>query len=246
MSRILVVDDYPDTARTFELLLSSLGHEVRACTEGSEALRVAARFLPEAALIDIQMPGTDGHEVARGIRALPGLERALLIAMTGLQPGARRRAPEGDFDVFLLKPVDPAELDRTVRSCVEAGPRARRGFDWCLVVDDDPAVRDLMAAYLRDGPPALEAGSCEGAEAALRSAPEGAGCALVDLQMPGPDGLATITLLKRLRPGLPCALVTGSGIAEEDALAGGASALLRKPFTRAELLACLDSLAARA
>jgi CheY-like chemotaxis protein len=64
--------------------------------------------------------------------------------------------------------------------------------------------------------------------------------------MPGPDGLATIALLKRLRPGLPCALVTGSGIAEGTALAGGADRLLRKPFTAGELLACLDALAERA
>jgi CheY-like chemotaxis protein len=122
-----------------------------------------------------------------------------------------------------------------------------RRFDWCLVVDDDPAVRGVVVAYLRQGgPPALEAGSASEAEAALLSAPAGAGCALVDFNMPTADGLAAIALLKRLRPGLPCALVTGSGIGGEEARAGGADALLAKPFTRAELLACLDALAGRA
>jgi CheY-like chemotaxis protein len=58
------------------------------------------------------MPRVDGHEVARGLRVLPGLEHSLLIAMTGLQPGDGRRAPEGGFDLFLLKPIDPAELER--------------------------------------------------------------------------------------------------------------------------------------
>jgi CheY-like chemotaxis protein len=116
MPRILVVDDHHDTAYSFSLLLRSLGHDVRGCTDGEEALRVAAEFLPDAALVDIHMPGLGGHEVARGIRAIPGLGHALLVAMTGYEAGDRRRAPEGAFDVFLLKPVDPGELDHLLRA----------------------------------------------------------------------------------------------------------------------------------
>jgi CheY-like chemotaxis protein len=115
MSRILVVDDCPDTAFSFELVLRSLGHEARSCTSGGEALRLAAKFLPDAALIDLRMPGQGGHAVARGIRATPGLERALLVAVTGLQPGDAGREPEEVFDLLLLKPVSPDELERALR-----------------------------------------------------------------------------------------------------------------------------------
>lgn len=110
MARVLVVDDHPDTAASFSLLLGRMGHEVCAVTSGAEALRLAREFHPEVALIDIHMPEVDGHEVARGLRTTPGLEQALLVAMTGFASGDRRRAPEGDFDIFLLKPVSPTDL----------------------------------------------------------------------------------------------------------------------------------------
>jgi CheY-like chemotaxis protein len=79
-------------------LLLSLGYVAHSCTGGQAALSLAAEFLTDAALIDLHMPGLHGHEVARRLRAIPGLEHSLLIAMTGLQPGDRRRAPGCDFD----------------------------------------------------------------------------------------------------------------------------------------------------
>jgi CheY-like chemotaxis protein len=119
-------------------------------------------------------------------------------------------------------------------------------FRWFLVVDDEEYIRFVLAAYLGGGPLVLKASCADEALVAMLDAPEGEpGCALVDLKMPGTDGLATIALLRRLRPGLPCVLVTGSDISEEDALAGGADSLLRKPFGWEDLVACLDSLASR-
>ena len=102
MARVLVVDDHPNTAESFALLLRAWGHEVRAAEGGAQALELARSFLPDVALIDIHMPQVGGHEVARGIRATPGLEGALLLAVTGVQPGDWRRAPEGDFDLSLI------------------------------------------------------------------------------------------------------------------------------------------------
>src|SRR5256885_2348538 len=115
MARVLIVDDYPDTATSLALILAAMGHQARACTSGHEALAVAAEFLPEVALIDIHMPDLTGHEVARALRAVPGLGYSLLVAMTGFEPGDKRRAPEGDFDLFLLKPLDVGDLDRLMR-----------------------------------------------------------------------------------------------------------------------------------
>jgi two-component system, LuxR family, response regulator FixJ len=119
-------------------------------------------------------------------------------------------------------------------------------FSWFLVIDDEATVREMLAAFLGGGPRVLKASCANEALAALPGAPEvEPGCALVDFKMPGADGLATIALLRRLRPGLPCALVTGSDIPDRVALAGGAGSVLRKPFRMGELEACLDSLAAR-
>jgi CheY-like chemotaxis protein len=119
MARVLVVDDHPDAARSFALLLEHLGHDVLAVTCGAEALRRAGDYLPDVALIDVQMPGMDGHEVARGLRGTPGLEHILLVAVTGHAEGDRRLAPPGDFDLFLLKPVSPDDLASALRTLGE-------------------------------------------------------------------------------------------------------------------------------
>jgi CheY-like chemotaxis protein len=117
MKRVLIVDGYPDSAHRLARLLAEMGHQARPCASGFEALYVAAEFLPEVALIDAQMPGLGGAEVMRGLRSVPGLERCRMVAMSGLQAGDKKGAPDGEFDLLLPKPVDPDELGRLL-----AGP----------------------------------------------------------------------------------------------------------------------------
>src|SRR5262245_27527829 len=129
MSRILVVDDCPDTVATFSWLLRLWGHDVLAATDGPSALAMAATSPPDAALIDLCMPGMDGAEVARRLRRLPGSRRRLILAVTGRVGWAGRDAAEGTFDFLLPKPVEPAELRRLLGALVDpprpATPPAR-------------------------------------------------------------------------------------------------------------------------
>jgi len=115
--RVLVVDDDPDTAESFRLLLAVWGHEVAAANDGPSALALAESFQPDVALVDIGMPEMDGREVARRLRAIPGLGGALLFAVTGLAPAP---ALGGDFDLYLLKPVAPEHLHHLLHHL--AGP----------------------------------------------------------------------------------------------------------------------------
>jgi CheY-like chemotaxis protein len=111
--RVLVVDDVADTAESVSLLLSAWGHEPHVANDGQSAVALAARVRPDVALVDVAMPGMDGFEVARRLRATPGLEKALLVAITGLgREEDRRRCLAAGFDLHLLKPVDPEELER--------------------------------------------------------------------------------------------------------------------------------------
>jgi two-component system CheB/CheR fusion protein len=112
MPRALVVDDCPGMTDAFCWLLRLWGYDARAANDGPAALAMAAEFRPDVALVDLVMPGMDGREVARRLRRLPGLEHALIVAVTGCAGGRGRRCPEGDFDLSLLKPVDPDELRR--------------------------------------------------------------------------------------------------------------------------------------
>jgi signal transduction histidine kinase/ActR/RegA family two-component response regulator len=109
--RILVVDDNYDSADSLALLLRFAGHEVRTAYDGRMALEAARAQAPDVVLLDIGLPGTDGHEIARRIRHELGLFQALLIALTGYgQEEDKRRSHEAGFNAHLVKPVNLEEL----------------------------------------------------------------------------------------------------------------------------------------
>jgi PAS domain S-box-containing protein len=111
LRRILVVDDNADAANTLAEFLGMTGHAVRMAYSGPAALEAARALRPEVVLLDIGMPGMDGYEVARRLRGEPGLEKVLLIALTGYgNEEDRRRSREATIDHHVVKPVDPGEL----------------------------------------------------------------------------------------------------------------------------------------
>jgi CheY-like chemotaxis protein/anti-sigma regulatory factor (Ser/Thr protein kinase) len=115
-ARVLVVDDNRDAAETLSTFLEMLGVQAQQVHDGAEVLEAARAFAPDVVLLDIGLPGMDGYEVARALRADPELARARLIALTGW--GAeedRRRAQEAGFDHHLTKPVDLAVLEDLLR-----------------------------------------------------------------------------------------------------------------------------------
>ena len=111
--RILVVEDNDDAREMLRNLLRLLGHEVYEARDGAIGVEEARRLRPDFALIDIGLPGIDGYEVARRIRAdVPG---ARLVAVTGYgQPDDLERARAAGFDVHLVKPVDPLQLQKVL------------------------------------------------------------------------------------------------------------------------------------
>jgi PAS domain S-box-containing protein len=105
--RILVVDDNRDAADTLALLLESHGAVTRVVYDGEAALAELDVFMPDTVLLDLGMPGMDGLEVARRLRADPRRASLRLVALTGWgQESDRRRTREAGFDHHLTKPVD--------------------------------------------------------------------------------------------------------------------------------------------
>ena len=97
-----MIDDNPDVADSLVMLIESFGAEVRAAYDGASGVEAAAEFRPDIVFIDIRMPGIDGYETARRLRARLGPDTPTLVALTGLgagqgpkaQPGSRlRHAP---------------------------------------------------------------------------------------------------------------------------------------------------------
>ena len=109
--RILIVDDNTDAARSLAVLQGRRGHETRTAFTGPDAVIAAAEFLPEVVLLDIGLPGMDGFQVARQIRARPALGGAFLIAMSGYgREQDRAEAKAAGFDEYVVKPVNLAQV----------------------------------------------------------------------------------------------------------------------------------------
>jgi len=115
--RILVVDDNRDAALSMSMLLKLLGSDVRVAFSGADALTAMSEYKPAIVLLDIGMPGMDGYEVARRIRAAPEFQEVTLIALTGWgQEEDRRRSQSAGFNHHLTKPADINVLETLLLS----------------------------------------------------------------------------------------------------------------------------------
>jgi CheY-like chemotaxis protein len=111
--RILVADDYEDSARAMATIIKLMGHEVCVAKDGDEAIRVAEEFRPDLILLDIAMPVVDGYDVCQHVRQQPWGASVILVAMTGWSADKfRERALEAGFDHFLVKPVAADLLEK--------------------------------------------------------------------------------------------------------------------------------------
>jgi PAS domain S-box-containing protein len=118
--RVLLVDDDRDVVRALVRLVRSLGHETHVAYSGEEALQVAEQCQPQIILMDIGLPGLNGYDTAREMRARPWGEAVTLIAVTGwVREDDRRRALESGFDRHLTKPVDASLLEALLNGAAE-------------------------------------------------------------------------------------------------------------------------------
>jgi CheY-like chemotaxis protein/two-component sensor histidine kinase len=114
--RVLVVDDHADVAQMLAMSLESEGCEVATATSGDAARALAAEWKPGLAFVDLSMPGMDGFELARRLRADPALQGVRIVAVTGYGDDVyRRRALSSGFDEYLVKPADVLSLRRALR-----------------------------------------------------------------------------------------------------------------------------------
>ena len=113
--RILIVDDNVDAAESIATLLSLDGHEVSVLHSGDEVLRHTLSFRPNIVLLDLGLPGQDGFQVARQLRACPQLQELVLIAITGYgDENDRRKTRDYGFDHHFVKPIAYPQLQALI------------------------------------------------------------------------------------------------------------------------------------
>jgi CheY-like chemotaxis protein len=115
-STILIVDDYPDALDVWRLYLRTEGFTVLTAADGLSALSVASQERPDLIVLDLELPGKTGIEVARVLRAQPSTQHIPLIAATGYSQARQLDvAREIGFDAIVIKPCDPEALVLEIR-----------------------------------------------------------------------------------------------------------------------------------
>jgi len=121
--RILAVDDNEDAVRSLAEVLRLDGHTVQIALDGNAALQAIEEFAPEFVLLDIGMPGLDGHQVARRLRSMPKFSSTLLVALTGWGTDEDKAlAAAAGFDFHLTKPVSLEALHLVLSEDIGRSP----------------------------------------------------------------------------------------------------------------------------
>jgi len=114
--RILIVEDTEDNRRIVRDLLTSVGYELIEAVDGSEGVALAQSERPDLILMDIQLPGIDGYEATRRIRAIPDLAKVPIIAVTSYAlSGDEAKTRAAGCDGYVAKPFSPRQLVAKIR-----------------------------------------------------------------------------------------------------------------------------------
>ena len=114
--RILVIEDHEENRRLLRDLLTSFGYELIEAVTGEEGLTAAEAERPDLILMDIQLPGMDGYETTRRIKAKQALNHIPVVAVTSYAlSGDDVKAFAAGCDAYVTKPFDPAELLEKIR-----------------------------------------------------------------------------------------------------------------------------------
>lgn len=124
---LLIVDDNPANLRLARLLLAGEGYEVRTAGDAVEALAVLETFRPRLILMDLQMPGMDGFDLTRRLKADPATREIVILALTAYaMRGDEEKARAAGCDAYVAKPMDtrrlPALVARLLSGAGSASP----------------------------------------------------------------------------------------------------------------------------
>ena len=260
-ARILIVEDNPANLELMTYLLRAFGHVPLTALDGEEGLAAARREKPELIVCDIQLPGMDGHGVARAIKAEAALGSIPLVAVTALaMVGDRERVLASGFDGYISKPIDPETFVAHVEAFLRPDQRSSRAAPEAntppaipaktkhitiLAVDDQPLNLSLKRSILEPlGYVVLTAnGMAQALEQARETPPD---LIVSDLNMADGNGFDFIKAVKadpRLKH-VPFVFITSTCCDESSrakGLALGAERFLFRPLEPQELLVEIEA-----
>lgn len=124
MSRILLIEDHEDNRRIVRDLVTSAGYELVEAITGEEGVAMVETHAPDLILMDIQLPGIDGYEATRRIKAKPAFRHIPIIAVTSYAlSGDETKARAAGCDGYVTKPFSPRVLLAKIREYLPEGPQ---------------------------------------------------------------------------------------------------------------------------
>jgi two-component system cell cycle response regulator len=260
-TRILVIEDNPANMELVRYVLEAFGYEVIAAADGERGLELARAEPPDLVICDLQLPGIDGIEVAKRLKAQPALSRVPLIAVTAYaMVGDRERVLAAGFDGYISKPLDPQTfvpqiaafikspapppmpLDKSVAAEGKPMPEVRAR---ALVLDDTRENTDMLSGLLEPHGIAVEAVQRID-EALVRLARQKPDLIISDLHLNrerGEDFYSAVKARPELKA-VPFVFISSTqptGIDRRNALAAGADRFLMRPIDNARLLAEIEA-----
>lgn len=234
--RLLIVDDEVDACKNLSDILSDLGYQVDVAHDGPDALELVGRHAYDVALLDLKMPGMDGVELYKRIKAVSAGTVAIVITAFAGSKTAQAALDAGAAEI-LAKPVD---LQRLIRSVEEALDQPQ-----LLVVDDDAELCDALWEIFREKKYRVAiAHDIPDAEAKITE--RDYQIILIDMKLPSGSGADLFHLLRKTHSDARTVLITGSRTETESRIAEvmseGADAVAYKPFDMNQLLATLSQL----
>jgi CheY-like chemotaxis protein len=255
--RVLVVDDHPVNVRVLTRQLRQWGLRVATAESGAAALDILTQgLMPDMIVTDMHMPGMDGLDLARRVRALPGgATLPLVLLSSGFMPSGT----DGTrlFNARLLKPARQVQLFETLARCLShdsatrlpTASRADERRHVTILVVDDNAVNlkvacGMLARLGYDSVTAEDGVQAVAEVASALAAGRSFGAVLMDLHMPRMDGLeATAVLQQRFGAAAPPVIALTADASAEDrdrCTAAGMDDYLAKPLQVAALTQVLE------
>lgn len=249
-ARILLVDDNALNRKLAGDLLEIEGYEVQYCEDAEQVLQVLSEHgLPDLVLMDISLPGMDGLTLTRQLRSQPRFARLPIVAVTAFaMKGDEQKALDAGCNGYITKPIDTRRLPAQVAQYLSAQATEAQRLN-VMIVEDHRLDLKLAGDRVRlSGHFVLDSTTAEEAIDSLELAnPD---VVLLDLNLPGMDGLSFVQRLKSNphTSALPIVAITAfpDVFRREELLAAGCTAYLVKPVEMRELLRQLELAAARA